>query len=288
MENADNNLTTSQPQMMRMHRRYVDIRLEEGNSPDLFQTRVNTYLVLLLIRRGQCCYVFGKQRVPVREGDILLIAPGISYRMEPLPADHPGCSRLALLLGPESLPTLEEFRRIALGGTAADSFYLVFPADTQQEYLRHYFEKIYTDAQQQQMGWEAVLYGNAFTMIGLIIRALYETNQQPMEQEDLLDQIIRYVGSNLDRKITLADTARHFLVSESYISKLFRSRLDISFYRYVTRMRMLTAVEMIANGSPLEQIHSQIGFSDHAAFYRAFRKEYGVSPSQYRAEHSGT
>lgn len=262
---------------------YVDIRLEEDFRPALSQPHSSACLLVLLIREGQGSYLFDKHRVWVRAGDFLLIMPGVSHRMEhPKPSDVP-MSRIALQISPEALSILEEFRRISLGRIPKDRFYLLSTTDTQYEYLRSFCEKILEEARKRKLGWESILYGNVFTLMGLLLRALYEETSGVFERDDLLEQVIHYVGSNLNRKITLADTAHRFLVSESYISKLFRSHMNTSFYHYVIRRRLMASAEMIADGTPLEQIHSQVGFSDHAAFYRAFRSEYGVSPSQYRA-----
>jgi hypothetical protein len=42
------------------------------------------------------------------------------------------------------------------------------------------------------------------------------------------------------------------------------------------------AKNLISAGKPLEQIYNLVGFGDYSSFYRAFKREYGISPSQYR------
>ena len=71
-------------------------------------------------------------------------------------------------------------------------------------------------------------------------------------------------------------------VSQSTLSKLFRSRLNESFYKYVTQRRLIAAKQLVDSGLSLNQASEQAGFCDYAAFYRAFRKEYRISPIQYR------
>ena len=82
-------------------------------------------------------------------------------------------------------------------------------------------------------------------------------------------------------KITLEDTAKHFYVSVSTITQLFRQKMGTSFYRCVTQRRLIAAKVRIGNGESLEDVGRAVGFTDYSSFYRAFKKEYGITPRQY-------
>lgn len=101
-------------------------------------------------------------------------------------------------------------------------------------------------------------------------------------EPDLLDNLLAYVESNLANKITLLDTAHRFFVSESHITHLFQKKMRSSFYRYVTQRRLIAAKNRIERGQALEQVGEKVGFASYSNFYRAFVKEYGISPSRYR------
>lgn len=89
------------------------------------------------------------------------------------------------------------------------------------------------------------------------------------------------------QKITLAETARRFLVSESTINQLFRKRMKVSFYHYVTQRRLIAAKTLLLSATPAEQICTRVGFGDYSTFYRAFKQEYGISPAEYRRLQEG-
>ena len=78
------------------------------------------------------------------------------------------------------------------------------------------------------------------------------------------------------------ETAKHFLISKSTLSKLFQNRLGISFYRFVTQRRLINAKLRIEAGESLDKLGVSCGFNDYATFYRAFKKEYGLSPREYQ------
>ncbi|MBR6790820.1 MAG: helix-turn-helix domain-containing protein [Oscillospiraceae bacterium] len=99
---------------------------------------------------------------------------------------------------------------------------------------------------------------------------------------DLLERAMAYIEKNLSRKISLAETAQHFYVSESTVSQIFRKKMGVSFYRCVTQRRLIAAKRLIPEAHNMEEVAEQTGFSDYSSFYRAFKQEYGISPRQYR------
>ena len=101
------------------------------------------------------------------------------------------------------------------------------------------------------------------------------------EKPDLLNEVLSYIELHLNEKITLEETAKHFYVSVSTITQLFRQKMGTSFYRCVTQRRLIAAKVRIGDGENLEDVSRAVGFSDYSSFYRAFKKEYGITPRQY-------
>ena len=71
-------------------------------------------------------------------------------------------------------------------------------------------------------------------------------------------------------------------ISPSTLSKLFLGKMGISFYHFVTQRRLINSKAKIEQGRSLEEAALSCGFSDYSAFYRALKKEYGMSPREYR------
>ena len=62
---------------------------------------------------------------------------------------------------------------------------------------------------------------------------------------------------------------------------MFHNEMGVSFYRCLTQLRLIHAKSLIAEGVPMSDVGQQVGFADYSTFYRAFKKEYGISPQQY-------
>ena len=101
------------------------------------------------------------------------------------------------------------------------------------------------------------------------------------EKPELLDRITGFIEENYAGRITVDDLARRFYVSNSTISHLFKQKMGVSLYRYVTQRRLITAKNMIGEKISMEEIAHRVGFADYSTFYRAFKQEFGISPRQF-------
>ncbi|GAA2001895.1 helix-turn-helix domain-containing protein [Microbacterium ulmi] len=92
-----------------------------------------------------------------------------------------------------------------------------------------------------------------------------------------------------DPQLTVAQIADAHHVSVRYLQKLFEEQNEtvsgwIRHRRLEESRRQLGAVVAVA--TPISSVAAQWGFADAAAFARAFRQEYGVTPSEYRASNA--
>lgn len=101
-----------------------------------------------------------------------------------------------------------------------------------------------------------------------------------------LSALIRFVDENYMHKIRLSDFAEAEGVSMSYLSHFVKSTLNQSFQDYVNSVRVNCACKLIAAGEErLTQISLESGFSDYRYFSGAFKKQFGMTPEQYRFSH---
>lgn len=268
-------------QELEMSSRYVDTHQDISFSNANVQLHSHSFYEILY-----CCntcgaeYLVGTERYRLQKGDVILIAPGVSHRP----------------MLPEGMT--EPYKRYVLwiSNEFMESLLRTFPFDpphyttllrtggTNWESLGSLFYNGVWESETRGPGWEVAVVGNTIHLISLLYRAFKDHSTDPMQAEkpELLDQVLAYIEENLDKKITLADVAHRFYVSESTITQTFRRKLTVSFYRCVTQRRLIAAKTLIQTGIRLEEVGEQVGFTDYSAFYRAFRQEYGISPRQYR------
>jgi len=74
--------------------------------------------------------------------------------------------------------------------------------------------------------------------------------------------------------------AREVGTSERTLSRLFVAETGVGFGRWRTRLRVRTALGLLATGSPVTTVGRLVGYRTASAFIAAFRREVGVTPSR--------
>ena len=240
------------------------------------------YELLYCINDCDAEYLVGADRYRLKKGDIVFVPPGVSHRpLLPEVLTEP-YQRYVLWLSPEFV---DNFAAMYMPpGIQTDYGTLLRTGGTKWEMLGEYFRKGVWEAENQRPGWQAAVVGNTVTLLTMMGRSIQERTAAVLKAEkpDLLNEVLAYVENQLSEKITLEDTAKHFYVSVSTITQLFRQKMGTSFYRCVTQRRLISAKAMINEGVSLEDVSRAVGFTDYSSFYRAFKKEYGITPRQYK------
>jgi len=102
------------------------------------------------------------------------------------------------------------------------------------------------------------------------------------EKQKNLPMLIRYMKENKDW-ITLSALAKHFKLSEGYLSRYIRTETGYTFSYLLRDLRMKQAAEMLKNSTcSIETIIEAVGYTDNSRFYRNFKDIYGMTPTTYR------
>ena len=104
--------------------------------------------------------------------------------------------------------------------------------------------------------------------------------------------IMRAVGilnQRFAEDISLSDMAQMLSVSPQYLSKVFSATMGMGFAKYVCRLRLCHAAELLRSTNLcVTDICYQCGYRNLSHFLRSFHRQYGVSPLKYRTAESET
>ncbi|KIL41331.1 hypothetical protein SD70_07710 [Gordoniibacillus kamchatkensis] len=111
-------------------------------------------------------------------------------------------------------------------------------------------------------------------------------SETPQESVPVAKQILDYIEANFDKEISLGGIADKLQLDPSYVSRLFRQEVSVTFMDYVISLRLEKAKKLLIEGKlPVKQIGAAVGYANQRSFNRIFKKYEGVTPGEYRDIH---
>ncbi|MEM8778263.1 MAG: AraC family transcriptional regulator [Cyanobacteria bacterium P01_G01_bin.49] len=105
-------------------------------------------------------------------------------------------------------------------------------------------------------------------------------NKGKLSQQQL-SQVIDYINSNLDQKITLAQLAKVVQLSEFHFGRLFEQTTDTSPHQYHLQCRVERAKSLLLQGIAIAQVAQTVGFSSQGHLNYHFKRLVGVTPKKF-------
>ncbi len=98
-----------------------------------------------------------------------------------------------------------------------------------------------------------------------------------------LSRAVKIIQDSAAHDIALEDIAREAGMSRSSLAEQFKSTLGCSPISYLTKWRMFTACDLLQDTYySIGEVAQRVGYDSDIAFARAFKRELGASPTEYR------
>ena len=105
--------------------------------------------------------------------------------------------------------------------------------------------------------------------------------------KDFLARVNALIAENMDNsQFSIADITREFGISRSLLHIKMKSFANTSMTDYIRRRRMARACELLREGYNVSETAYRTGYSDPNYFTKVFKKEFGITPTEYIANPS--
>lgn len=129
---------------------------------------------------------------------------------------------------------------------------------------------------------------NEFALLGqlyLCFASIYDqvNSKEKNNYESYADKALDYIYNNFSYDIKISDIARYVGIDRTYLYKIFIQEHKVSPQQYLISFRLNTAVNLLETTKMnITEISYSCGFKDTPTFYKHFKKQFNITPVQYR------
>ncbi|MDY2628780.1 MAG: AraC family transcriptional regulator [Lachnospiraceae bacterium] len=265
-----------------------DFEIYYYNDHNLTNVDLHThdYYEFYFFMEGDVSIQIGKDEYPVHYGDIMLIPPHVPHRPYIHSLDVP-YRRFVFWISQEYCSHLIQI--------SPDYAYLMQYVQVHKDYIFHNDQisfnmiqslilQLIDEMHSDRFGRETQIFLYVDNLLLRLNRLIFEQRNPGPKTEDisLYQQLTSYIEDHLDEDLTLEKLAGVFFVSKYHIAHVFKDRLGISIHQYITKRRLALCREALMSNMRIADTYQNFGFKDYSSFYRAFKKEYGISPKAFR------
>jgi AraC-like DNA-binding protein len=118
----------------------------------------------------------------------------------------------------------------------------------------------------------------------LYVSAVKNRREYKRNESELGARVIRYLSECVTKNTSLEHLEKYFFVTRHYLCRAFKKHNGISIHGYITEKRIMYAKKLIDKGETAYVAADKVGYSDYSAFYRAYLKIVGKSPTSKKRE----
>ena len=235
---------------------------------------------------GNVTYNIEGRTYLLRTGDILLTDNQDIHR----PYITPGkpYERYVLWITPDFLNFLQKY-----GSNLSDCFTdasrkkykLIRPDSSLAVQLKNQLDKIIANRDDRSFGSEILEVIYIVEFMVYLNRAYFDTSdiiRKDVTENEKINRVVEYINDNLSEDLTLEKLAEICFISKSYLSHQFKTYTGMTLMQFIIKKRLTAARNMIRSGMPATDACMLCGFNDYSNFHKAFKKEFGRSPKEFR------
>ena len=247
-----------------------DSRIDGGTLG--FRSHLHYQIELALIFEGHTKITVDTAEYDAMDGDAFVVFPNQIHSYTTIERESSILLKVNPELIPELVPHLTSYvpKSSLLRGAALDPE------------LRALAEAISEEYHDDRPFKDATLRGYLLVFFSRLLQKIELCDIQSGDYH-VIGSIMNYCNENYQKPLSLTVLAKELHLNKYYISHIMSNKLNIGFNDYINSLRISKACKMLMkNDITITEINEAVGFNTLRTFNRAFNKQMGCTPSQYR------
>ncbi len=98
----------------------------------------------------------------------------------------------------------------------------------------------------------------------------------------IINQLLDYIKQHYNKDIGLNELADMVNMNPAYLSVLFKDEVGMSYIKYLTKLRLDHAKELLLDGHKVMEVSELVGYNDYHYFCNIFKKNFGQKPNEFK------
>lgn len=151
----------------------------------------------------------------------------------------------------------------------------------EQEEIEFLLKKIESELNNNYLGKSVFLDSCVNMLLANIFRKILVSDNK--DNEIIPAEIIEYIQTHCDEKLTLKALAEKCFYNPSYFSRLFKKAYNTTLTDFIMEQRLKKSCDLLRTTElSVDEIAIQCGFTDKTGFYNRFKQKYGCTPGDYK------
>ena len=255
--------------------------------PNGYYYHRHDFFEIAYVYRGSCINLMPESRLHMKQGDLILFNPNITHAIGTLSENdcviniiiQKDIFKQTILSMQKSNDMMSGFLINYICDSQKMMDYIYFPCSPTYS-VDPYINNLLDELTIQRPYYESMVQSSLIALITVLMCIYDSTHQQKGQQ--LMSNLITYINSNLTT-VSLGELSEKFHYSESYISRKIHEYTGKSFSKILQESKLeLVKRYLETSSTSMENIAHLIGYTDASYLHHVFKKQYGVSPSEYR------
>ena len=232
----------------------------------------HSYFEIYCLTDGECDSFVDDKLYNMKPGDIVMIPPGAIHGTRYTTEMH---GRMLANFTVHYVPK-------GLIDTLSKEAYF-YRCDEAREEIDQIFAKIERECHVSDGFSDEAICALMSQLIIMIVRHTQKNDESELKNS-FIETAVKYIQSNYQNPISLADIAGECNVSKVHLSRKFKEKTGIGLNEYISIYRLKKAKDLLLTRDKMSicEVAFDCGFNDSNYFSWLFKKTYGVTPSQYR------